>query len=261
MHHFIVIGNPINHSKSPAIHQAFARALGLDISYQRQLCPNDFESFACVVEAFFHGGGTGANVTLPFKEMAFALCERTGTLSHHAKRAGAVNTLMLKDGKLHGDNTDGQGLVADLLSNHIALDDKKVAILGAGGASRGVIAPLLEQGAVVSVYNRTLDKAQPLLHDFPDITVHALTDLAGHFDVIINATSASTTGQPLNLNTVSSDVAYDMMYGKLSQFLEHFHDDATQRIDGTGMLINQAKLSFEEWTGKTVDLSKVAIQI
>lgn len=113
MHHFIVIGNPISHSKSPAIHTAFARSVGLDISYNRQFCPDDFGSFKAVIEAFFHGGGVGANVTLPFKEMAFDICQEVGTLSEYAKNAGAVNTLAIKDGKLYGDNTDGRGLVAD----------------------------------------------------------------------------------------------------------------------------------------------------
>lgn len=260
MHHFIVIGNPISHSKSPAIHTAFARSVGLDIKYSRQFCPDDFDSFKAVVEAFFHGGGVGANVTLPFKEMAFTICQTDGTLSPHAKSAGAVNTLAIKDGKLYGDNTDGRGLVADLVAHGVDLHDKKVAILGAGGATRGAILPLLESGAVVSVYNRTLSKAERLAHDFNgQITAHALTDLHGYFDVIINATSATTHNQTLDLQCVMADTVYDMMYGKPSAFLNHFNH-ATQ-IDGMGMLINQAKLSFELWTGRTVDLDKVDLAI
>ncbi len=270
MHHFIVIGNPINHSKSPAIHAAFARAAQIDISYQRQLCPNDFDSFRAVVEAFFHGGGTGANVTLPFKEMAFTLCERTGTLSSYAQQARAVNTLMLKEGKLHGDNTDGQGLVGDLFNKGVALDGATVAILGAGGATRGAVLPLLQAGANVIVFNRTLSKAHSLIADFTpfvpkgqSLTAELLTaeHLTGFFDVIINATSATTTGQtlPLDNSDIMCATAYDMMYGKPSPFLSHFAH--ARQIDGAGMLIYQAKLSFELWTGKTVDLNEVQILI
>lgn len=258
MHHFIVIGNPISHSKSPIIHTAFARSVGIDISYQRQFCPDEMGSFTAVVEAFFHGGGTGANVTLPFKEMAFELCQATGELSPYAKTAGAVNTLAIKDGKLYGDNTDGRGLVADLLDKGVGLSGKKVAILGAGGATRGAILPLLEQGANLAVYNRTLAKAQVLAQDF-GIDAHALADLSGHFDIIINATSATTTRQTLDLNGVSCNVAYDMMYGKPSAFLAYFKD--ARHIDGTGMLIGQAKLSFELWTGQQVDLAKVVLDL
>lgn len=258
MHHFIVIGNPISHSKSPAIHTAFAQSVGLNISYQRQFCPNDFDSFKAVIEAFFCGGGVGANITLPFKEMAFDICQTHGLLSHHARSAGAVNTLMLKDGKLFGDNTDGRGLVADLNAHGVDLQGKKVAILGAGGATRGAILPLLESGANIFVYNRTLDKAKQLATDFHhQISPYPLSDLSGHFDVIINATSATTTGQTLDLGSVSSDVTYDMMYGKPSAFLNHFKN--AQQIDGFGMLINQAKLSFELWTAKQIDLTQESL--
>ena len=126
MQHFIVIGNPINHSKSPAIHHAFADSVGLDICYQRQFCPDDQGSFEAVVQAFFAGGGMGANVTLPFKEIAHQLCQNTGAMSDDAKMAGAVNTLMMRDDKLYGDNTDGRGLVADLISQDVDLTHKKI---------------------------------------------------------------------------------------------------------------------------------------
>ncbi len=112
--HFIVIGNPISHSQSPQIHQTFATQANIDISYQRQYCPDNEASFVAVVEAFFNGGGVGANVTVPFKQLAFAHCQLQGGLSEHARVAGAVNTLLIKDGAVYGDNTDGQGLV-----NHI----------------------------------------------------------------------------------------------------------------------------------------------
>lgn len=261
MQHFIVIGNPINHSKSPAIHQAFAHSVGLDISYHRQFCPDDAGSFRAVVEAFFHGGGIGANVTLPFKEIAFELCD---TLSDYAKTAKAVNTLAMRDGKLYGDNTDGRGLVADLLAHDISLTDRQVAIIGAGGATRGVILPLIEQGAKLTIFNRTLSKAQALKDDFcafGDIDIKTLDDLATgefDFDVIINATSATTTGQTLKLSPkLHATVAYDMMYGKPSPFLAHFGTQNARTLDGYGMLINQAKLAFELWTGANIELNQV----
>lgn len=261
MQHFIVIGNPISHSKSPAIHQAFAQSVGLDIRYHRQFCPDDADSFRAVVEAFFYGGGVGANVTLPFKEIAFELCD---TLSDYAKTAKAVNTLAMRDGKLYGDNTDGRGLVADLLAHDISLIDRQVAIIGAGGATRGVILPLIEQGAKLTIFNRTLSKSQALRDDFcafGNIDIKTLDELATgefSFDVIINATSATTTGQTLTLSpNLHAKVAYDMMYGKPSAFLAHFATQNARTLDGYGMLINQAKLAFELWTGAKIELNQV----
>ncbi len=261
MQHFIVIGNPINHSKSPAIHHTFADSVGLDICYQRQFCPDDQGSFEAVVQAFFAGGGMGANVTLPFKEIAHQLCQNTGAMSDDAKMAGAVNTLMIRDGKLYGDNTDGRGLVADLISQDVDLTHKKIAILGAGGATRGAILPLLSHGAHLAIYNRTLAKAEQLVQDFdhPNLSAHSLDELqhTTHFDVIINATSATTTGQSLDFGRITADFAYDMMYGKPSAFLAHFAKQGARVSDGYGMLIHQAKLAFELWTGASIDLDQV----
>lgn len=264
MHHFIVIGNPVAHSKSPIIHTEFARQVGLDIRYTRQFCPNDVESFKAVVEAFFNGGGVGANVTLPFKEWAFDLCQNTGTLSEFASCAGAANTLAIKDGKLYGDNTDGRGLVADLLNKGVELNGKNIAILGAGGATRGAILPLLNAGATITIFNRTLIKAEKLIDDFKQyhtnhLFAKSLDDLTGEFDVIINATSAITNNQSLNLENknITAQYAYDMAYGKDSEFIRHFKINGAVCFDGIGMLINQAVLSFELWTGQQVDLTKV----
>ncbi len=262
--HFIVIGNPISHSKSPQIHYVFAESVGLSIRYSRQLCPDDAASFSAVVEAFFHGGGIGANVTLPFKEIAHQLCADTGALSDDAKAAGAVNTLMMRDGALYGDNTDGRGLVADLLSQGVNLNGAKVAILGAGGATRGAILPLSAAGAKLSIFNRTVARAQKLAHDFPTADISALgLDAFIHtpmdFDVIINATSATTTGQALDFGGLSARFAYDMMYGKPSAFLSHFAALGADTSDGYGMLIQQARLAFTLWTGAAVDLDKVQL--
>lgn len=269
-YHCTVIGNPIAHSKSPELHQAFARQTGVNLSYQKLLCPNDNDSFVAVVEAFFAGGGTGANVTVPFKEMAFELVKQRGELSEYAQLAGAVNTLAIKNGKLYGDNTDGRGLVADLKSKGINLQGKSVAILGAGGATRGAILPLLQAGATITVFNRTLEKAENLIkllspfihqpHQFLYAEKLSWENLTGVFDVIINATSAGTTGQSLNLDEtdVIALTAYDMMYGKETEFLRHFQKfNNVPCYDGLGMLIHQGALSFELWTGQMVDLEKL----
>ncbi|VEG12847.1 shikimate dehydrogenase [Moraxella cuniculi] len=262
MQHFIVIGNPINHSKSPEIHHAFAASVGLPICYQRQLCPDNFDSFVAVVSAFFAGGGKGANVTLPFKQMAHQLVQSQGEISDDARHAGAVNTLMIKNGKLYGDNTDGRGLVADLQAHGITLANKKVAIIGAGGATRGAILPLLSTGCSLDIYNRTIDKAWQLLEQFnhPALSARPLSDLTtARYDLIINATSATTTGQTLTLGNCQASAAYDMMYGKPSEFLAHFQHQGAATFDGFGMLIQQAKLSFELWTGKMLDLDKITL--
>lgn len=259
MHQFIVIGNPINHSKSPQIHHAFGKQTGIPLTYERRLCPPDKESFIQLVDAFFEQGGTGANVTLPFKEMAFDLCQTAGELSHEAKYAKAVNTLCLKEGKLYGDNTDGKGLVNDILSE-ILICGNEVLIIGAGGAARGVIVPLFMAGvATITIANRTKAKAKALLDDFPTfatrLTAIGLEDLADlQFDVVINATSAAATDTDLVLpSTLTAPFAYDMMYGKPSAFLAQFGRQGAITKDGIGMLVAQAAYSFELWTGVDKD--------
>lgn len=266
LQHFIVIGNPIAHSKSPEIHQQFAKQTQLQIEYNRQYCPDDAASFSAVVEAFFNGGGVGANVTVPFKQVAYQLCAEQGGLSAHAQVAGAVNTLLLKDGKLFGDNTDGQGLVNHLLQLGWPLQGAKVAILGAGGASRGVVLPLIEASiSELTIANRTLSKAEDLIDQLraasPVIdnlapTSCAIEALTGHYDVIINATSIGLSGDKLPLDSeLSCHYTYDMMYGKELPFLTHFQQQGAQVSEGYGMLIGQAALSFEKWTGASVDPS------
>ncbi|MGO1624575.1 MAG: shikimate dehydrogenase, partial [Psychrobacter sp.] len=168
--HYIVIGNPIAHSKSPEIHAQFATQSGSDISYRRQYCPDDASSFTAVIEAFFNGGGVGANVTVPFKQIAYDCCAARGGLSEHAKVAGAVNTLSLNKTlidsgtpiaeAIYGDNTDGQGLVNHITSLDWPLAGARVALIGAGGAARGVILPLLRADiSSLTIANRTLSKA------------------------------------------------------------------------------------------------------
>ena len=241
--HFIVIGNPIAHSKSPEIHTLFAAQTGIEISYQRQYCPDDAASFTAVLEAFFQGGGVGANVTVPFKQIAYDCCAACGGLSEHAKVAGAVNTLLLnkalvKSGvpiteALYGDNTDGQGLVNHILSLGWPLNGARVALIGAGGAARGVILPLIEAGiAHLTIANRTLSKATELVIELSaaSTTIHEqqietcrTTELNGQFDIIINATSIGLSADTLPLSdTLNGDYAYDMMYGRTLPFLQHF---------------------------------------
>ncbi|MDE4454356.1 shikimate dehydrogenase [Psychrobacter sp. DAB_AL62B] len=275
--HFIVIGNPIAHSKSPEIHTLFAAQVGIDISYQRQYCPDDAASFIAVIEAFFHGGGVGANVTVPFKQIAYDCCVARGGLSEHAKVAGAVNTLLLNKERLkngatiaeavYGDNTDGQGLV-----NHISrlgwpLNGARVALIGAGGAARGVILPLIEAGiSQLTIANRTLNKAEVLVAELSaasetinQYTIRTCTtaDLSGGFDIIINATSIGLSGETLPLaDKLNCQYAYDMMYGRELPFLQHFAARDAQISDGYGMLIGQAALSFERWTGHAIDVTQ-----
>ncbi|WP_367104996.1 shikimate dehydrogenase [uncultured Psychrobacter sp.] len=263
--HFIVIGNPIDHSKSPDIHRVFAAQTDLDIIYQRQYCPDDNASFVAVVEAFFNGGGIGANITVPFKQIAYAYCQAHGSLSKHAEVAGAVNTLLLKNNTLYGDNTDGQGLVNHLLSMGWPLHDARVAIVGAGGAARGVILPLIQAGiGQLTIANRTLIKAKTLINELTlasdEINQHSITtcasaELTGEFDLIINATSTGLSGDNLLLSPeLSAHYAYDMMYGRPLPFLQHFDARGAQTTDGYGMLIGQAALSFERWTGQHIDV-------
>ncbi|HSP84615.1 MAG TPA: shikimate dehydrogenase [Psychrobacter sp.] len=277
--HFIVIGNPIAHSKSPEIHTLFGAQTGLDICYQRQYCPDDAASFTAVIEAFFHGGGIGANVTVPFKQIAYECCAARGGLSEHAKVAGAVNTLLLNKAllakgvppaeALYGDNTDGQGLVNHIQRLGWSLQGARVAIIGAGGAARGVVLPLIEAGIEqLTIANRTLSKATDLVHELSiastaiadkQIKTCVTAELSGEFDIIINATSIGLSGETLPLNNaLNCHFAYDMMYGRELPFLQHFEARGAQTSDGYGMLIGQAALSFERWTGHIIDVAKAS---
>ncbi|HUM98984.1 MAG: shikimate dehydrogenase [Halothiobacillus sp. 20-53-49] len=262
-----VIGNPIGHSRSPLIHQAFAAQTGLSLIYTAILAPLD--GFEATVAAFRQEGGRGLNVTVPFKAQAFALCH---TLSERAARAGAVNTLIFPpdpqgniqgniQGEIQGDNTDGVGLLQDFAFQGIKLLGEKVLLLGAGGASRGVLAPLLaEQPAQLRIANRREKTAQALIADFADLadktafTACALDAIpAEPFDVIINATSAglSDTELPLPEALIHADtVVYDMAYGHgPTVFMRWGQARGAQAFDGLGMLVEQAAQSFYLWHG------------
>ena len=258
---YAVIGNPVAHSKSPQIHAAFARQTGQDLAYERLLAPTD--GFIATVETFRARGGRGANVTLPFKGEAFGYAT---ALSPRARAAKAVNTLKFDGAAILGDNTDGAGLVNDLARNlGYAIFGKRALLLGAGGAARGVIRPLLEQQpARLVLANRTPSKAQELARDFGGgIEVAAYAGLAGkQFDLIINATSASLAGAlpPLPHGVFAPGaLAYDMMYGKAeTPFLAFARSEGVAALaDGLGMLVEQAAESFFIWRGVRPDSGSV----
>lgn len=265
---YAVFGNPIAHSKSPQIHQAFARQAQQLISYEALSAPVD--GFNAALQAFLADQGRGCNITVPFKQDAFSAAEQ---LTARAQRAGAVNTLwQAEDGKLWGDTTDGIGLVRDLTENQqVALTGQRVLILGAGGAVRGVIEPILEQKPTcVVIANRTVAKAEALVDIFEDLlpegcTLSAcgFTDLEGQlFDRVINGTAASLSGDlpPLPDQLLANNAAcYDMMYGAettvFNQWaLEH---GAAKAIDGLGMLVEQAAESFRIWRGVQPETAQI----
>ena len=254
---FAVIGNPIEQSRSPELHHAFAEKTGIDLQYSKRLAPLD--GFSDSVTDFFNQGGVGMNVTVPFKEQAFAQC---GVLTERAKIAKAVNTLWMQDGVLHGDNTDGQGLVAAIQALGWNLANSRILILGAGGATRGVIYPLVQAGAKqIVIANRTLARAQQLVEDLKEAVPQAklqaigLDQLSGEFDVVINATSASLTGDTLQLpETLIFHHAYEMAYGKSSSFLDQAQARQVPSTDGFGMLVGQAIEAFSIWNGVKPEL-------
>jgi shikimate dehydrogenase len=228
------------------------------MTYEAILAPKD--GFEDSVAQFIAAGGRGANVTVPFKEEAFKLANR---LSPRAQRAGAVNTLSFDSGDIFGDNTDGAGLVADLTRNlHCALAGKRILLLGAGGAARGVIEPLLEQQpAALVIANRTASRAQELAELFGRGVRAAGFDAAdAPFDLVINATAASLAGElpPLSPAIFTADtLAYDMMYGRDTPFLSFARTHGAATADGLGMLVEQAAEAFWLWRGVRPDTAPV----
>ena len=249
---FAVVGNPIEQSRSPELHHAFAAKTGIDLTYSKRLAPLD--GFEANIQDFFAQGGIGMNVTVPFKEQAYAQCQ---VLTERARIAGAVNTLWMENGVLHGDNTDGQGLVEAIRALDWNLENTDILIIGAGGATRGVIYPLVQAGVKkIVIANRTLTRAEQLIVDLKDavpqaeLQAIALTDLAGDFDIIINATSASLSGDALILPAaLQFKHAYEMAYGKPSTFLDQARARGVPSAEGFGMLVGQAIESFSIWNG------------
>ena len=259
---YAVIGNPIAHSKSPEIHARFAQQTGEDIGYERLLAPLD--GFAQTVADFMQAGGLGANVTVPFKLEAYALATE---LSVRAQAAGAVNTLRFRGDVIYGDNTDGVGLVTDIVRNAgMALHGRRLLLLGAGGAARGVLLPLLDQQpAEIVIANRTLDKAHLLVQEFSAphgvLRASAFDALDGAFDVVINATSASLEQALPPVPAAcfgAATLAYDMMYSReATPFMRLAASHGAAARDGLGMLVEQAAESFFVWRGVRPDTAPV----
>ncbi|GGI84382.1 shikimate dehydrogenase [Legionella impletisoli] len=269
---FAVMGNPIAHSLSPIIHQQFAAQTGQTIIYEKRLIlPDEFEQQA---HDFFKNGGKGLNITLPYKFEAFSLCQQ---LTERAKKAQAVNTLWMSGGKLHGDNTDGIGLLRDL-QRYLDVRTQSILVLGAGGAASGVIPALLSQTPHVTLVNRTQRKAEQLKTRFPNLTIldydalnlssdfnseasHELTvrsrkseEIGFTYDLLINATSASLLDEPLPIPKSiwkAKPFCYDLAYqlGEDTSFVQAAKKEGCHAVDGLGMLVEQAAESFFIWFG------------
>ena len=251
-----VVGNPIAHSKSPQIHGAFGEQLGIAVDYRRQLA--EVGAFASCIEALRRRGARGCNVTIPFKQDA---CDYSDRLNERAAQAGAVNTLIFDEPLCVGDNTDGVGFVRDLVGNlGVRLAGRRVLVLGAGGAARGILAPLLAQSPQsLHIANRTADKALTLRTRFADAGEVSDSGLDGipeeQFDVIVNATAASLDQSlaPLSGDLLRDGGAvYDLVYSDSgTPFLDWGHRaGAAVAADGLGMLVEQAAESFYLWTGQ-----------
>jgi shikimate dehydrogenase len=262
---YAVIGNPVAHSKSPDIHARFAAQTKQDLTYERLLAPLD--GFANMVRAFIERGGKGANVTVPFKLEAHGLAT---TLTPRAQAAGAVNTLKFDGAAILGDNTDGVGLVTDVTRNAGApVRNARVLLLGAGGAARGVLLPLLhEQPAELVIANRTMSKAGELASRFAvhgNVRAADFAAVRGRFDLIINATSASLASDvpPIPPAVFGPDsLAYDMMYGKEpTVFMRFAAQHGAAVCDGLGMLVEQAAESFYVWRGVRPDTAPVFAEL
>jgi shikimate dehydrogenase len=253
---YAVFGSPINHSKSPRIHRLFAEQTGQSLRYDAQEV--SAESFEAAVNAFIASGGKGLNCTVPLKELAYRLATDK---TERAERSKAVNTLaLLADGSILGDNTDGCGLVRDLLNNHqLTLTGKRLLILGAGGASRGILGPIMEEApSRVVIANRTAEKAVQLAGEFKflgDISGCGFEELEGlQFDLILNATSASLSGQmpPLPEQLLAKQGScYDLAYGNEPTAFVRWGiaQGAQLSLDGLGMLVEQAAEAFFIWRG------------
>lgn len=262
MNNFVVIGNPIAHSKSPLIHHEFAQQTGIEHRYGRLLAPLD--GFAASLQGFLQQGGKGANVTLPFKQQAYKLAN---VLTERAALAGAVNTLYQRqDGQLLGDNTDGIGLLSDLERLSFVKPGANVLLIGAGGAARGVILPLLSYGCSLTITNRTSARAEELATMFAHtgaIKALDMTELPDNtFDLIVNATSSGVDGAVPELPASIVDPAtccYDMFYQQgTTPFLKWCRQSgATATADGLGMLVGQAAHAFLLWHGVLPDVAPV----
>jgi shikimate dehydrogenase len=260
-----VFGSPISHSRSPEIHRSFARQCGLEVDYRA--IEANAETFPLLLEDFAAGGGRGCNVTVPLKHEAWKLAQKSSDSSSQAR---AANTLLFKTEKdWFADNTDGRGLIRDLVANlDHQLPGSRICIIGAGGAVAGILGDLLAQApASVVIANRTLERAEQLQKRFAGLEAIPLAglQLQNPFDLVLNATSLGHAGNrpvlPLSLFQAGS-LCYDLNYGTVAEPLRNFcHEAKIPYQDGLGMLVEQAALSFELWTGKMPDTGPVLKQL
>jgi len=265
---YAVFGNPIAHSQSPQIHEQFARRSNQDLTYLR-IQPEP-DQFFTMLSAFFQMGGKGANITVPFKLEAYTQCQQ---LTPRAKLAGAVNTIWQESGQLVGDNTDGVGLVRDLRSQGIELKNKRILIVGAGGASRGIIGPIAQElPSSLIITNRTVGKAEELVVAFKELTNSIAVDIRAWslsqleqenllpFDLVMNASAAGLDRQSPFSELAAKSVfrpkcfAYDLLYGKTTPFMQQALERSCRVSDGLGMLVEQAAEAFVLWRKLNIEL-------
>jgi shikimate dehydrogenase len=262
MKKFAVFGNPIKHSKSPIIHEAFAAQCNIELTYEKRLVSE--KHFEDEVTLFFEKGGAGLNITLPFKERAFNLAAKT---TERAQLARAANTLYTVNNQVVADNTDGEGLVRDITINGYLLKNKRVLILGAGGACRGAIPSLLNAGVKeLIIANRTEQKALAIVEEVSNNKLKSLSynqlNQVGIVDIVINSTSSSVTGEvpgiPFSIMN-GVELAYDMFYSnkKTAFELAALKGGAKNSLDGKGMLIEQAAESFRIWHNEIPDTKSI----
>jgi shikimate dehydrogenase len=271
---YAVIGNPIAHSKSPLIHEVFAKQTQQAIHYGRIF--SELNEFKKITLDFFECGGKGLNVTIPFKLQAYELAQHR---TPRAQSAQAANMLWVENGQWWCDNSDGEGLTRDLRrllkQRGASLSGIHVLLLGAGGAAQGVIEPLMDTGvASITVFNRTHEKAEALVKQFTELASVAKVNLKaaplaelknGSYDLIINATATGLSGvSPITKDVLRSIIhpatlAYDMVYGKETSFMRDAKALGIEAIDGLGMLVEQAALAFETW--RKLDLQKTPLDI
>jgi shikimate dehydrogenase len=261
---YALVGHPVSHSRSPLIHQLFARQTGENLSYE--LIDAEPEQFETAVRGFAAAGGLGMNVTVPHKEAAFEICKTHG---EEAEAARAVNTITFRKGGMHGDNTDGTGFIRDLCVNHErVIASRRVLLLGAGGAARGIIGPILaERPESLVLANRTIERAEDLRTDLDSpasLQICRFDELEGMepFDIVINATSAGLKGEqpPFPASVLgSATLCYDLAYSlKPTPFLVWAESHgAGEAVQGWGMLVEQAADSFAIWRGKRPDTQPI----
>lgn len=252
---YAVFGNPVKHSKSPQIHSLFARQTGITLAYQAIEVPlNNFNEY---VSLFATQKGKGLNITVPFKENAYSLCD---VLTQRAEDCGSVNTIWFDDNRVHGDTTDGQGLINDLTTNHeINLNNKSILVLGAGGSVKAILEPLLiQKPEKIIIANRTLSRAEALVEKFSmlgNIEARSYSKLVDQsFDLVINGTSLSLQGElpPLPETLFNSNAcSYDLMYSTEPTIFMQWStkQGASKVLDGLGMLVEQAAEAFNIWHG------------